>query len=245
MLRMAMSIAPQQSGTRTTPRRTRSSPSCATEPDVRFVATRSRSASRAARPRTSEPDLVFEDLERLARARQAAGPAARLRGQGAPGRRRGKGAHPPRRSKLARALGDDVPVVYLPNYDIDLAKLLVSGVDVWLNTPLPPLEASGTSGMKAAHNGVPSLSVLDGWWLEGCVEGVTGWAIGAGPEASRRSRRRLALRSTRSSTRSSRRRSTKTARGSSTVMQHTIALNASFFNTHRMVQQYVTNAYMP
>ena len=55
----------------------------------------------------------------------------------------------------------------------------MSGADIWLNTPQPPLEASGTSGMKAALNGVPSLSVLDGWWVEGCIEGVTGWAIGA------------------------------------------------------------------
>ena len=70
-------------------------------------------------------------------------------------------------------------LVYLPNYDLELAQLLTAGVDVWLNTPLPPYEASGTSGMKAAHNGVPSLSVLDGWWLEGHVEGVTGWAIGS------------------------------------------------------------------
>jgi starch phosphorylase len=59
-----------------------------------------------------------------------------------------------------------------------IAAALVSGTDVWLNTPLPPMEASGTSGMKAALNGVLNLSVLDGWWLEGCIEGVTGWAIG-------------------------------------------------------------------
>ena len=76
-----------------------------------------------------------------------------------------------------RELGSDVAVVYLENYDVTLAKKLIAGVDLWLNTPLPPLEASGTSGMKAAHNGVPSLSILDGWWLEGCIEGVTGWSI--------------------------------------------------------------------
>ena len=54
---------------------------------------------------------------------------------------------------------------------------MTAGVDVWLNTPNPPMEASGTSGMKAALNGVPSLSILDGWWIEGCIEGTTGWAI--------------------------------------------------------------------
>jgi glycogen phosphorylase len=81
----------------------------------------------------------------------------------------------------ARILKDQVSVVYLENYNMDIAAKLTSGVDVWLNTPLPPLEASGTSGMKAAHNGVINFSVLDGWWMEGCIEGVTGWAIGPHP----------------------------------------------------------------
>jgi starch phosphorylase len=77
-----------------------------------------------------------------------------------------------------RQLADAVPIVFLPNYDIRIAASLVSGVDIWLNTPLPPMEASGTSGMKAALNGVLNLSVLDGWWVEAWIEGVTGWAIG-------------------------------------------------------------------
>jgi starch phosphorylase len=77
-----------------------------------------------------------------------------------------------------RQLANVVPIVFLPNYDIRIAASLVSGVDIWLNTPLPPMEASGTSGMKAALNGVLNLSVLDGWWVEACIEGVTGWAIG-------------------------------------------------------------------
>ncbi len=81
-------------------------------------------------------------------------------------------------------LATDIPLAFLPDYDLDLASALVSGSDVWLNTPLPPLEASGTSGMKAAFNAVPSLSVLDGWWLEGCIENVTGWAIGDGKDAT-------------------------------------------------------------
>jgi starch phosphorylase len=78
----------------------------------------------------------------------------------------------------ARELAGDVTVVYLEDYGMSLAALLVAGVDVWLNNPMAPFEASGTSGMKAALNGVPSLSILDGWWIEGCVEGATGWAIG-------------------------------------------------------------------
>ncbi|NVN11167.1 alpha-glucan family phosphorylase [Nguyenibacter vanlangensis] len=78
----------------------------------------------------------------------------------------------------ARRATGRVPIVFLPDYGFAQAKMLVAGADLWLNTPLPPMEASGTSGMKAALNGVPSLSVLDGWWIEGCMEGVTGWAIG-------------------------------------------------------------------
>jgi starch phosphorylase len=81
-----------------------------------------------------------------------------------------------------RRLEGKVTCAFLPNYDMEIAKACVAGADVWLNTPLPPMEASGTSGMKAALNGVPNLSVLDGWWLEACIEGVTGWAIGADGE---------------------------------------------------------------
>eukprot|EP00386_Alphamonas_edax_P015817 GDKI01048325.1.p1 GENE.GDKI01048325.1~~GDKI01048325.1.p1 ORF type:complete len:529 (-),score=146.87 GDKI01048325.1:40-1626(-) len=69
-------------------------------------------------------------------------------------------------------------VVYLENYDMTLGALLTRGCDVWLNTPERPKEASGTSGMKAAMNAVLNLSILDGWWPEGCEHGVTGWRIG-------------------------------------------------------------------
>ena len=79
-------------------------------------------------------------------------------------------------------------IVYLENYAWDLGALLTAGVDVWVNTPRRPYEASGTSGMKAALNGVPSLSILDGWWIEGCIEGVTGWAIADGADDRKRQR---------------------------------------------------------
>ena len=86
-------------------------------------------------------------------------------------------------SKLLRKLSNDLlRIVYLENYAWDLGALLTAGVDVWVNTPRRPYEASGTSGMKAALNGVPSLSILDGWWIEGCIEGFTGWAIEDGAD---------------------------------------------------------------
>ncbi|MGA9470340.1 MAG: alpha-glucan family phosphorylase, partial [Candidatus Macondimonas sp.] len=123
------------------------------------------------------PDLLFADLERLrVIARQhpfqivLAGKAHPRDGDG---KRLIEQLH-----GHARVLADLIPVAYLPDYDLDTALALVAGADVWLNTPQRPLEASGTSGMKAAFNGVPSLSVLDGWWIEGCIEGVTGWAVG-------------------------------------------------------------------
>jgi starch phosphorylase len=141
-------------------------------------------------------------------------------------------------------LGNTVPVVYLAEYDLDLAKLLTSGVDLWLNTPLPPLEASGTSGMKAALNGVPSLSILDGWWIEGHVEGVTGWSIGERESPSSGDRTEADAASMYA----------KLERvilplfyrqrdGYLDVMRHAIAMNGSFFNSHRMVEEYVLKAY--
>jgi starch phosphorylase len=69
-------------------------------------------------------------------------------------------------------------VVFVPNYDLQLGRLITRGVDIWLNTPRRPLEACGTSGMKAAMNGVLNCSILDGWWPEACDHGVNGWAIG-------------------------------------------------------------------
>jgi starch phosphorylase len=142
-------------------------------------------------------------------------------------------------------LAPEVRLAYLPDYDLDLARRVTAGVDLWLNTPKPPLEASGTSGMKAAHNGVPSLSVLDGWWLEGHVEGVTGWAIGtrergtATEATDEEDARHLydALEQTILPLHEDR-----PGRWAD-VMRLTIAVNASFFNAHRMLQEYVIHAY--
>ena len=125
-------------------------------------------------------DLLFTDPERLTaiarRFRFQIVMAGKAHSRDLPGKQVIERLHRESRRLAAGA----VPAVFLPNYDTELARVMVAGADVWLNTPLPPLEASGTSGMKAALNGVLNLSVLDGWWLEAWIEGRTGWAIGDG-----------------------------------------------------------------
>ncbi len=139
-------------------------------------------------------------------------------------------------------LKDDVKIAYLENYEMELGRLLTAGVDLWVNTPQRPMEASGTSGMKAALNGVPSFSILDGWWLEGCIEGVTGWAIGengdAPPSDSAQDSQSLYEKLEKTVIPTFRNRD-----AFMSMMLHCISLNGSFFNTHRMMQQYVINAY--
>ncbi len=128
------------------------------------------------------PALLFSDIERL-RTMAARFPLqVVVAGKAHPRDYGGKEAitaiH-----RAAKQLGADVPVAFIPDYDMAIAGRMVAGVDVWLNTPQPPREASGTSGMKAAFNGVPNFSTLDGWWEEGWVEGITGWAIGEGGQS--------------------------------------------------------------
>jgi starch phosphorylase len=123
------------------------------------------------------PGLLFSDIERLRAIHRKHPLQIVLAGKSHPRDEGGKALlkdiH-----RHAKELIGEIDVVYLPGYDMALAKTLVAGADIWLNTPQPPLEASGTSGMKAALNGVLNLSVLDGWWVDACREGVTGWAIG-------------------------------------------------------------------
>ena len=191
-------------------------------------------------------DLVFRDLERL---KHIAANVGRIQiiyaGKAHPRDEAGKEVIK-RIYQAGNSLKAYVKVAYLANYDWQLAQLLTAGVDVWLNTPQPPLEASGTSGMKAALNGVPSLSILDGWWIEGCIESVTGWAISDLPNPANVSE-------------------DQSPRDAALlydkleqvvvplfyrrdpfidVMRHAIALNGSFFNTQRMVLQYVMKAYL-
>ena len=191
--------------------------------------------------------LVFHDLERLeAIVRRAGALQLVFAGKAHPLDHEGKEIIRSVHAMRVRLRGR-IAVAYLPNYDMALAKVLCAGVDVWLNTPLPPHEASGTSGMKAAVNGVPSLSVLDGWWIEGHVEGVTGWAIGgdgetaAAPDPAMDARHAASLYEKLDAQVLPcfyRQRE-----GFIEMMRRTIALNASFFNTHRMVRQYVHLAY--
>ncbi|CAG0980746.1 glycogen phosphorylase [Burkholderiales bacterium] len=147
--------------------------------------------------------------------------------------------------QIKEALKDKIKIVYLEEYDIDLARALVAGVDLWLNTPQPPLEASGTSGMKAAVNGVPSLSVLDGWWVEGCIEGVTGWAIGQDEGGLENQDRRAADAQSLYNKLEMIILPMFNHEGGryAEVMRNAIALNGSFFNTERMLNQYVAKAY--
>jgi starch phosphorylase len=140
----------------------------------------------------------------------------------------------------AKLSHDMLRVVYLQNYDWGLGALLTAGVDVWVNTPQRPYEASGTSGMKAALNGVPSLSILDGWWIEGCIEGYTGWAIEDGADDAEEA---VSL---------YHKLETSVVplyladpEQWATLMRNTIAFNGSYFNTNRMVKQYTRNSYYP
>jgi starch phosphorylase len=143
--------------------------------------------------------------------------------------------------EVARKLSNDIlRIVYLENYAWDLGALLTAGVDVWVNTPRRPYEASGTSGMKAALNGVPSLSILDGWWIEGCIEGVTGWAIEDGADDAEESVS-LYNKLEKSVIPLYRDAPEKWGR----LMRTTLAFNGSFFNTNRMVKQYTRNSYYP
>jgi starch phosphorylase len=187
-------------------------------------------------------DLLFADSDRLRRiAAQGGGLQIVYAGKAHPQDQGGKELIR-RIFQMKELLKADIKIAYLENYDIEVGKLITAGVDVWLNTPQPPLEASGTSGMKAALNGVPSFSVLDGWWIEGRIEGVTGWAIGEdGQSDGDRSKAVSSLYEKLEHVvmplfYRDRERFLDT-------MVHTIALNGSFFNTHRMMQQYVLKAY--
>lgn len=195
------------------------------------------------------PDLLLYDLERLKRIAEQVGDiqvvfAGKAHKQDTQGKEIIK--HVIQVSKAVNAENGRLKIVFLHGYDMHLAKMLVSGCDVWLNNPQRPFEASGTSGMKAAVNGVPQISTLDGWWIEGHIEGVTGWRIGPNPheagfdndyspddEAEDLYNKLLSIVPLYYANRHEWTR----------IMKHCIAINASFFNTYRMVQQYLATTY--
>lgn len=185
------------------------------------------------------PDLLFTDIEKL-KALAARHPlqlviAGKAHPRDEPGKHLIELVH-----AYARQLAGTMTIAYLPDYNMDTALAMVAGVDVWLNTPLRPYEASGTSGMKAAFNGVPQLSVLDGWWVEGCIEGVTGWAIGDDVDAADGDAAALYQKlgdvvaplyyQDRP--------------GWMKVMKGAIAKSASVFNSHRMMRRYASETYV-
>ncbi len=187
-------------------------------------------------------DLLFHDVERLREIALKAGPLQIVYGGKAHPHDEGGKRLIQKVFAGASAVADQIRTVYVENYDMHWGRLLTSGVDIWLNTPLRPQEASGTSGMKAAMNGVPSFSVVDGWWAEGHIEDVTGWAIGNNDVAEDpleevstlydKLENKIAPMFYKDSNRFV------------GVMRSAIALNGSFFNTQRMLQQYIANAYI-
>ncbi len=188
--------------------------------------------------------LVFNDLERIRDIASNVGPFQFIfAGKAHPNDDEGKKIIQ-RVVDAGKQLRGIVNVTYLENYDMQLAKRMTAGVDVWLNTPQPPMEASGTSGMKAALNGVPSLSVLDGWWIEGHIENVTGWSIGDDGNDDGRERWVSDANSFYEKLEDA---VLEEYYGADSkyvdIMRHCIALNGSFFNTQRMLLQYVTRAY--
>ena len=187
-------------------------------------------------------DMLFSDIDRLVQLAERFPLQIIYAGKAHP--RDGAGKEVIRNIiERMRKVSGKIKVCYLENYNISLAKKLIAGVDLWLNTPKRPHEASGTSGMKAAHNGVPHFSVLDGWWLEGHVEKVTGFSIGEHPHDPTDDQiddvndlytklEYVVLP-----------RFYEERDKWMEIMRHAIAMNGSFFNTHRMLQQYVLNAY--
>lgn len=187
-------------------------------------------------------DLLFHDLDRLKRIAHEAGKFQVVFSGKAHPRDEGGKAMIRKIFEAARNLSDTIRVVYVPEYDMDFGAHICSGVDLWLNTPLKPEEASGTSGMKAAMNGVPSLSVLDGWWVEGCVEGVTGWSVGEDssmPSDADRDSHSLYDKLEYLIIPTFYDRPMEYTR----VMRWSIAINGSYYNAERMLDQYVENAY--
>ena len=190
------------------------------------------------------PDLLISNPHRLNEIADKVGPIQIIYG--------GK-AHPKDQSgkqsiknifRVMKNIDNNVKISFIHNYDITIAKLITAGVDIWLNTPRRPREASGTSGMKAACNGVPQFGTLDGWWLEGCIDNITGWSIGPEKTEEKESDDDIDRYDLYDKLENWIMPKFYSDRDNwIRTMRSCIAINASFFNTNRMIQQYVLNAY--
>jgi glycogen phosphorylase len=187
------------------------------------------------------PHLLFDDVDRLVALSSRYPLQVVMAGKAHPRDHEGKEAIR-QIQELGRHLHSRVTCVFLPNYDMQMAQTMVAGADIWLNTPLPPLEASGTSGMKAALNGVLNVSVLDGWWVEACIEGVTGWAIGEDGDARASQNHASALYEKLQQTVAPLYydKQVEWCR----MMKQAIAMIGYYFNSQRMMRRYATEAYL-
>lgn len=183
--------------------------------------------------------LFMSDPERIRKIAKKSGQLQIVYGGKAHPRDEGGKANIREIFEAAGELKGAVKVVYVANYDWRWGQLITGGVDLWLNTPIVTREASGTSGMKCALNGIPSLSTLDGWWIEGHVEGLTGWSIDTknGQESEEVESMYAKLEDDILPLYYN------DPDGFALVMRSAIALNGSFFNTQRMLLQYIFNAY--
>jgi starch phosphorylase len=190
------------------------------------------------------PDLLISDPDRLRQIAEKTGPIQIIyAGKAHP--KDGSGKDTIKKIfRTMKSINGKIKMAYIHNYDMAIGKMMTSGVDLWLNTPRRPREASGTSGMKAAHNGIPQFSTLDGWWLEGCIENITGWAIGPEKTKEEESDDEIDRRDLYDKLESWILPKFYDDRDNwIRTMRSCIAVNASFFNTNRMIQQYVLNAY--
>ena len=193
------------------------------------------------------PDLLLSDPDKLIEISEKVGPmqiiyAGKAHPKDTTGKESIRKIH--QIMKSVNSMNKEVKIVYIHNYDIGIGKMMVSGVDLWLNTPRRPYEASGTSGMKAACNGVPQFSTLDGWWIEGCIENITGWSIGPEKTEEKESDDQIDKYDLYEKLESwILPKFYKDRDNWIRTMRSCIAINASFFNTNRMIQQYVLNAY--
>jgi len=190
------------------------------------------------------PDLLISDQKRLEEISEKVGPIQIIyAGKAHP--KDGSGKDTIRHIyQVMQSIKGKVKIIFIHNYEMAIGKLMTAGVDLWLNTPRRPREASGTSGMKAAHNGVPQCSTLDGWWLEGCVENITGWSIGPEKTEDESSDDNIDKYDLYDKLEDWIIPKYYTDRDNwIRTMRSCIAINASFFNTNRMIQQYVLNAY--